>query len=63
MLLKWQPRTRLALFVLNMLLGTDGGQAYSQELMEAMLTEAGLQSIERLPFDAPNDSGLLIGTR
>lgn len=51
------------LFALNMLLGTDGGQAYSQEQVEAMLAEAGLQSIERLPFDAPNDSGLLIGTK
>ena len=49
------------LFALNMLLGTDGGQAYSQAQVEAMLKEAGLQAIERLPLDSPNDSGLLIG--
>jgi len=49
------------LFMLNMLLGTDGGQAYSQEQVEAMLKKAGLHAIERLPLDSPNDSGLLIG--
>lgn len=49
------------LFALNMLLGTDGGQAYSQVQVEAMLTEAGLHAIEGLPLDSPNDSGLLIG--
>jgi SAM-dependent methyltransferase len=50
-----------ALFALNMLLGTDGGQAYSHLQVEAMLKEAGLHAIERLPLDSPNDSGLLIG--
>ncbi|MCB2169150.1 MAG: methyltransferase domain-containing protein [Deltaproteobacteria bacterium] len=49
------------LFALNMLLGTDGGQAYSQAQIEVMLKEAGLQRIERLPLDSPNDSGLLLG--
>ena len=49
------------LFALNMLLGTDGGQAYSQGQVEAMLKDAGLHAIERLPLDSPNDSGLLIG--
>jgi SAM-dependent methyltransferase len=49
------------LFALNMLLGTDGGQAYSQAQIEVMLKEAGLQRIERLPLDSPNDSGLLVG--
>jgi predicted O-methyltransferase YrrM len=51
------------LFALNMLLGTDGGQAYSQAQVEVMLKEAGLQRLERLPLDSPNDSGLLIGYR
>jgi SAM-dependent methyltransferase len=51
------------LFALNMLLGTDGGQAYSQAQVEVMLKEAGLQRIERLPLDTSNDSGLLIGYR
>jgi hypothetical protein len=46
-----------------MLLGTDGGQAYSQAQVEVMLKEAGLQRIERLPLDTSNDSGLLIGYR
>ena len=50
-----------ALFTLNMLLGTDGGQAYSQAQVETMLKDAGLSAIERRPLDSPNDSGLLIG--
>jgi hypothetical protein len=50
-----------ALFALNMLLGTDGGQAYSQVQVETMLKDAGLRTIERRPLDSPNDSGLLIG--
>jgi cyclopropane fatty-acyl-phospholipid synthase-like methyltransferase len=52
-----------ALFALNMLLGTDGGQAYAQGQVEIMLKEAGLKNIERLPLDAPNDSGLVVGTK
>jgi SAM-dependent methyltransferase len=51
------------LFALNMLLGTNGGQAYSQAQVKVMLKEAGLRRIERLPLDSPNDSGLLIGHR
>lgn len=50
-----------ALFALNMLLGTDGGQAYPQLQVETMLKDAGLRAIERRPLDSPNDSGLLIG--
>jgi len=50
-----------ALFALNMLVGTDGGQAYSQAQVETMLKDAGLSAIERRPLDSPNDSGLLIG--
>jgi predicted O-methyltransferase YrrM len=51
-----------SLFALNMLLGTDGGQAYSFEQVQAMLTAAGLRHIERLPLETPNDSGLLMAT-
>jgi SAM-dependent methyltransferase len=51
------------LFALNMLLGTNGGQAYSQAQVEVMLKEAGLRRIERIPLDSLNDSGLLIGHR
>ena len=52
-----------ALFALNMLLGTDGGQAYSQAQIEGMLKEAGLHSIERRPLESPNDSGLVLGVK
>ena len=51
------------LFALNMLLGTEGGQSYAYVQVEAMMTEAGLQGIERRPLATPNDSGLLIGTK
>lgn len=48
-----------ALFSLNMLLGTAGGQAYSESDIGDMLREAGATAVERLPFTAPNDSGII----
>ena len=51
-----------ALFSLNMLLGTDAGQAYSEKQLAQMFTDAGVKEFQRLRFDSPNDSSLLIGT-
>jgi predicted O-methyltransferase YrrM len=51
-----------ALFSLNMLLGTDAGQAYSEKQLAEMFTDAGVKDIQRLRFDSPNDSSLLIGS-
>lgn len=50
-----------ALFSLNMLLGTERGRSYSQGQLEAMMTAAGVQSIQRLAIDLPNGSGVLTG--
>ena len=50
-----------ALFSLNMLLGTDRGQAYSEKQIMDMLADAGLTDIRRIPIDTPNDSGLIAG--
>jgi hypothetical protein len=50
-----------ALFSLNMLLGTNGGQAYSEAQLTDMLANAGVQEIRRLPFQGPNDSGIIMG--
>jgi SAM-dependent methyltransferase len=50
-----------ALFSLNMLLGTSGGQAYSEEQLITMLTDAGVGDFQRIYFDSPNDSGILTG--
>jgi predicted O-methyltransferase YrrM len=50
-----------ALFALNMLLGTPGGQAYSEEQIMDMLTEAHVGDIRRIRVKAPNDSGVIIG--
>jgi SAM-dependent methyltransferase len=50
-----------ALFSLNMLLGTESGQSYSEEQLTDMLAEAGVKNIQRIPIETPNDSGLLIG--
>ena len=50
-----------ALFSLNMLLGTPGGQAYSEEQLMTMLTDAGVKNFQRIYFDSPNDSGILTG--
>ena len=51
-----------ALFSLNMLAGTDQGQAYSQSQITGMLTGAGVGQVQRLDFRGPTDSGILAGT-
>lgn len=51
-----------ALFSLNMLVGTPTGQSYSESQIKKMLSQAGAKSIQRISFDSPNDSGLVIGT-
>ncbi|OGV68651.1 MAG: SAM-dependent methyltransferase [Lentisphaerae bacterium RIFOXYB12_FULL_65_16] len=48
-----------ALFSLNMLLGTSGGQAYSQGQITSMLADAGAAKIRRLPLDLPNGAGII----
>jgi len=50
-----------ALFALNMLLGTQSGQAYSEHQIKEMLTQAGVKKIRRLPVNTPNDSGIITG--
>lgn len=50
-----------AVFSLNMLVATQGGQAYSEEQLMGMLAEAGFTAIERLAFSGPNDSGIICG--
>ena len=52
-----------ALFSLNMLLGTEGGRAYSQSQLAAMLKTAGFVDVHRLDFTGPNDSGLVRGVK
>ena len=51
------------LFSLNMLLGTDSGQAYSEQQLTDMLQAAGVRNIRRIPLTSPNDSGLLVGEK
>ncbi|MBW2429471.1 MAG: methyltransferase domain-containing protein [Deltaproteobacteria bacterium] len=50
-----------ALFSLNMLLGTEAGQAYSEQQLTDMLAAAGIKNIRRIPAQTPNESGLLLG--
>jgi len=52
-----------ALFSLNMLLGTDSGQSYSEQQLTDMLLAAGVKNIRRIPLNSPNDSGLLVGEK
>jgi len=52
-----------ALFALNMLAGTEAGQAYSEKEIMDMMSGAGLTEIKRIPFESPNDSGLISGVR
>jgi SAM-dependent methyltransferase len=50
-----------ALFSLNMLLGTERGQSYTESEIKDMLANAGVTDIRRLPFRAPADSGIISG--
>lgn len=48
-----------ALFSLNMLLGTPGGQAYTEAELGDFLRQAGLVKVERLPLELPNGAGIM----
>lgn len=52
-----------ALFSLNMLLGTEAGQSYSEQELTGMLTAAGLTSVQRLTLELPNGAGVISGRR
>lgn len=51
-----------ALFNLNMLQGTDDGQAYTWQEVEIMLKDAGCVSLERLPSAKDPSIGIIRGT-
>jgi SAM-dependent methyltransferase len=48
-----------ALFSLNMLIGTPGGQSYSEGEIVAMLNNAGARDIGRIPLQLPNGAGVI----
>jgi SAM-dependent methyltransferase len=50
-----------ALFSLNMLLGTEAGQAYGEGQLREMMEAAGVRRIARIGIDSPNESSLLMG--
>lgn len=52
-----------ALFSLNMLIGTDTGQSYSEKELKEMMAEAGLVEISRLALDQPNGAGIMKGCK
>ena len=52
-----------ALFSLNMLVNTPGGQAYAEREVREMLRQAGIGDVRRLSFRGPSDSGILSGVR
>ncbi len=52
-----------ALFSLNMLLGTEHGQSYSESQLRSMLAEAGIGRIKREAYRGPTDSGIVSGIR
>jgi hypothetical protein len=51
-----------ALFALNMLLGAQQGQAYSERQVRDMPQRAGVGDIRRIVIDSPNDSGIIAGS-
>ena len=50
-----------ALFSLNMLLGTEKGQSYSEKQIKKMLADAGVKDMQRVAIQTPNDSGIITG--
>ncbi len=52
-----------ALFSLNMLLGTESGQSYSESEIRKMMTDAGLTDITLQDFTGPTQSRILKGIR
>ncbi|EMS78968.1 methyltransferase [Desulfotignum phosphitoxidans] len=52
-----------ALFSLNMLLGTESGQSYSESEIREMMTAAGLTNITLLDFTGPTQSRILKGMK
>ena len=52
-----------ALFSLNMLLGTNAGQSYSERELADMMAEAGLSDIQRLELELPNGAGIMSGRK
>ena len=51
-----------ALFSLNMLLGTESGQSYSEDQIIDMLADAGVKDTRRIAVQTPNDSGIIVGS-
>lgn len=52
-----------ALFSLNMLVRTKGGQAYSEAEIMTLMAKAGIENIKRTPYRGPMDSGIIMGTK
>ena len=52
-----------ALFALNMLIGTDQGQAYSEAQLREMLEKCGISKSHRLEVRAPNDAEIMMGVK
>jgi SAM-dependent methyltransferase len=51
-----------ALFSLNMLTGTQAGQAYTEAQLMEMLASAGANKIQRTDFIGPTQSGIILGS-
>ncbi len=52
-----------ALFSLNMLIGTERGQSYSESELASMMSHAGLVDISRLDLELPNGAGIMSGRK
>jgi len=52
-----------ALFSINMFIGTDNGQSYSEAQIFSMLKNQGIVDIQRLDFKGPTESGIISGTK
>ncbi len=52
-----------ALFSINMFIGTDKGQSYTEAQIFNMLSNQGIKNVQRLDFKGPNESGIIYGIK
>ncbi|QTA83934.1 O-methyltransferase, family II [Desulfonema limicola] len=52
-----------ALFSINMFIGTDKGQSYSEADLQEMLEKSGISNIHRIDVSSPNGAGIMSGVK
>ena len=59
---KMKSEKKIYYFSINMMVGTEKGQSYSEEQLFTMLRKNGVKNIQHLDFSGPSQSGIISGT-